>query len=201
MNPKYCPRIGAADASRGTVLLELALVLPFFLFGVFGAIEATRLLRVAQLCSMLSYQVGNLTFRKCAMLRQLDGTPDTARISKCLNDTVGNASSPGGIYDFAVNQLHIPPADIFATTALYQRNGASAPRIATHTFGTLAESSRVPALDSSFDSILRGTAPGEPGQSQVVVSEVFIRYRPVVLRVAGIGRVFPGIHYYDATIF
>lgn len=188
--------------STGSVILELALVLPLFLFGVFGAIEATRLMRIAQLTNVLSYQMGNVSFRKCALLRKQDGTPDTGRIAKCLQDSLGSNTATGvGIYSFILGPLHIDPADVFATVAIYQRSGGNTLRLASHQFGQLSEHSRIPTLDSTFNGILQDGPAGEPAQPQVVVSEVILQYRPFVFEVAGVGHLFPPVHYYDATIF
>lgn len=72
------------ESEEGNAIVELAFVLPIFLFIVFAALEYSRTLERLQWSSMLSREAASITYRRCASERGalLDGCLDVQVVQK-----------------------------------------------------------------------------------------------------------------------
>jgi len=89
-----CLRPKKSQASEsGKAMLELALLLPFFILLVMSSFEVYKTFQAHQYLSLVSREVGNDAIRSCTALAT------TALIQTCLNDVanrvVNESSEPG----------------------------------------------------------------------------------------------------------
>lgn len=108
---------------RGVSLVEFAMVAPFLLLVIFGAIEFTRLLRVSQLAISLSREMANVGFRACSA-EVMETTPVVvpSRGQQCFDNPTGRVQS---VENFG--RLSVAGAQIYVTAYVLRTDPKNPP--------------------------------------------------------------------------
>lgn len=168
---------------RGSVLVELALVLPIFLIVSFGGLEIVRTTTARKTTMQLSREAANIAYRKC-----FNRNGDAVQMQNCLN------LCETQIRTSARNTIN---GGIQIILSYYQTDSATPPNLSllTSVGGSASFPSRFSTTNGSISAGIRGL-PNET----IFVGEVYMPYSSIV---GNLGRIFRynTSYVYDASVF
>ena len=168
---------------RGSVLLELVLLVPMMIIVAVCGVEFTRCLRYMKVAQGLSKEVANGVFRECASLR-------TLRMSSCIHDAqilmtdIAQRIAPGSHTHVTVYVSSAEPANPVPTTyTLFEAHSPDPRRTndmpTTCRGGNLCSDLPGPLVMGNDWYLVRS-------HGAVVVGEAFVQYRPLMGPVASL---------------
>ena len=153
------------NAERGSVLIELVLIIPFTILVALLSLEVSRYLQLIQVATSISKEAASLAYRDCA------GDPQP-KLRHCLNLVRAHISGWSGgsfpdreiivsVYEFdpIATQMRTGVSDSSSHSSRYAWNGS-----------VIAGQEGEPSLSASFHQ----------SQRVLAIGEVFIKHEPLI---------------------
>ena len=193
------------NTTRGSVIVECALLIPLILMIAMCGAEFTRCLRAVKIAQALSEEAANLVYRECSSLR-------TLQVTRCLEDAQQQVSA----FALTIDNVGVRDANSsYVWIKVFVNNPGNAPYIAdskpagVNPSGScrgrdLSSNTRpVQCADLPDHSVTAGTVLSDQGV--VVVAVAFVRYYGIgpIARLfgysPGTGTITNGLGFFNDT--